>query len=136
MKMKIINIGIVDDHKLFLKTLRGLIDQIPAFNTVLEASNGKMLIKKLQSAETVPDILLLDVNMPFMNGIEAARVISRTLPQIKMIALTMKDDSETRAQMLEEGCRAYLYKDIDPDELQKAILEVNEKGYYSGDGSI
>lgn len=136
MKMKTINIGIVDDHKLFLKTLRGLIDLFPAFNTVLEASNGKMLIKKLQTAETVPDILLLDVNMPFMNGIEVARIISRTLPQIKMIALTMKDDSATRAEMLGEGCCAYLLKDIDPDELERAILEVNEKGYYSGDVSI
>ncbi len=131
--MKRINIGIVDDHQLFLKTMRTLIDQIPAFKTVLEASNGKLLIKQLETAVIIPDILLLDVNMPVMSGAEVAKIVSRSHPQIKIVALTMKDDKTTIANMLQEGCCAYLLKDMHPDALESAILEINEKGYYSGD---
>ena len=130
-----INIGIVDDHQLFLKSLSTLIEGIVAFKIVLEASNGEMLLKKLQSASELPDILLIDVNMPVMDGAKAATVVNERYPQIKLVALTMKDDDTSVINMLKAGCCAYLLKDIHPNELETALFEINEKGYYNADTS-
>jgi len=128
-----INIGIVDDHQLFLKSLSVLIESFPTFKIVLDALNGEGLLNKLQSAETLPDILLLDVNMPVMDGASTAMVISSRYPQIKMVALSMKDDDVSVIKMIKAGCCAYLLKDIHPDELEKALTEVYTKGYYNAD---
>jgi DNA-binding NarL/FixJ family response regulator len=130
-----INIGIVDDHQLFLKSLSVLIESFPTFKIVLDALNGEGLLNKLATAETLPDILLLDVNMPVMDGANTATVISSKYPQIKMIALSMKDDDVSVIKMIKAGCCAYLLKDIHPDELEKALNEVYTKGYYNADVS-
>jgi DNA-binding NarL/FixJ family response regulator len=128
-----INIGIVDDHQLFLKSLSVLIESFPTFKIVLDALNGEALLNKLATAETLPDILLLDVNMPVMDGANTATIISSKYPQIKMIALSMKDDDVSVIKMIKAGCCAYLLKDIHPDELEKALNEVYTKGYYNAD---
>lgn len=128
-----INIGIVDDHQLFLKSLSVLIESFPTFKIVMDALNGEGLLNKLQSAETLPDILLLDVNMPVMDGANTAMVISSKYPQIKMVALSMKDDDVSVIKMIKAGCCAYLLKDIHPDELEKALTEVYTRGYYNAD---
>jgi DNA-binding NarL/FixJ family response regulator len=130
-----INIGIVDDHQLFLKSLSVLIESFPTFKIVLDALNGEALLNKLATAETLPDILLLDVNMPVMDGANTATIISSKYPQIKMIALSMKDDDVSVIKMIKAGCCAYLLKDIHPDELEKALNEVYTKGYYNADVS-
>lgn len=130
-----INIGIVDDHQLFLKSLSTLIEGIPAFKIVVEASNGEMLLTRLKSASVLPDILLVDVNMPVMDGVKAATIVNETYPQVKLAALTMKEDDASVINMLKAGCCAYLLKDIHPNELEKALLEINEKGYYNSDTS-
>jgi DNA-binding NarL/FixJ family response regulator len=128
-----ISIGIVDDHQLFLKSLSVLIESFPTFKIVLDALNGEGLLNKLASAETLPDILLLDVNMPVMDGANTAAAISQKYPQIKMVALSMKDDDVSVIKMIKAGCCAYLLKDIHPDELEKALNEVYMKGYYNAD---
>jgi DNA-binding NarL/FixJ family response regulator len=128
-----INIGIVDDHQLFLKSLSVLIESFPTFKIILDALNGEGLLNKLATAETLPDILLLDVNMPVMDGANTATIISSKYPQIKMIALSMKDDDVSVIKMIKAGCCAYLLKDIHPDELEKALNEVYTKGYYNAD---
>src|SRR3954466_10518393 len=130
-----INIGIVDDHQLFLKSLSVLIESFPTFKIVLDALNGEGLLNKLATAETLPDILLLDVNMPVMDGANTATIISSKYPEIKMIALSMKDDDVSVIEMIKAGCCAYLLKDIHPDELEKALNEVYTKGYYNADVS-
>ncbi len=130
-----INIGIVDDHQLFLKSLSVLIESFPTFKIVLDALNGEGLLNKLATAETLPDILLLDVNMPVMDGASTATIISSKYPEIKMIALSMKDDDVSVIKMIKAGCCAYLLKDIHPDELEKALNEVYTKGYYNADVS-
>src|SRR5580658_7180096 len=89
-RMKI-NIGIADDHQLFVKSLSILIDSYSSFTVVLDALNGEELLKKLQRAQTLPDILLMDVNMPVLDGAKAAMVIAQKYPAIKMVALSMKD---------------------------------------------
>ena len=128
-----INIGIVDDHQLFLKSLSVLIESFPSFNIVLDALNGEGLLNKLESAGVIPDILLLDVNMPVMDGAKTATAISSRYPEIKMVALSMKDDDVSVIKMIKAGCCAYLLKDIHPDELEKALTEVYAKGYYNAD---
>lgn len=128
-----INIGIVDDHQLFLKSLSILIESFPTFDIVVDALNGESLITKLASAKVLPDIILLDVNMPVMDGAKTASVISVKYPLIKLVALSMKDDDTSVINMIKAGCCAYLLKDIHPDELEKALNEVYSKGYYNAD---
>jgi DNA-binding NarL/FixJ family response regulator len=128
-----ISIGIVDDHQLFLKSLGLLICSFPNFELALDALNGQDLLEKIKRLPVQPDILLIDVNMPRMDGVETAKHISYLYPKIKMAALSMKDDDMTIIKMLQAGCTAYLLKDIHPNELEQALLEINTKGYYNAD---
>ena len=134
MNMKI-NIGIVDDHQLFLKSLSILIESFPTFDIVIDALNGESLLNKLASAKVHPDIMLLDVNMPVMDGAKTAAAIAAKYPVIKLVALSMKDDDTSVINMIKAGCCAYLLKDIHPDELEKALNEIYLKGYYNADVS-
>lgn len=128
-----VRIGITDDQQLFLKSLVTLVNTFEGFTTVLDASNGKDLVEKLAASTQLPDILLLDVNMPVMDGITAATEISAKYPGIKLVALSLKDDDITVISMLKAGCCAYLVKDIHPHELEKALNEIYTKGYYNAD---
>ncbi len=128
-----INIGIADDHQLFVKSLSILVDSFTHFSVLLDAVNGDELLKKLSKAAILPDILLLDVNMPVLDGAKAALIVAQKYPAIKMVALSMKDDDTTIISMIKAGCCAYLLKDIHPDELEKALLEIYSKGYYNSD---
>ena len=130
-----INIGIVDDHQLFLKSLSLMLHTFANYKVVLEASNGKDLQTKMSSKKTVPDIILLDVNMPIMNGLETAKWITTEFPSVKAVALSMNDDDHTIIGMIKAGCCAYLMKDTHPNELEKALNEIHLKGYYNGDAS-
>lgn len=128
-----ITVGITDDHQLFLKSLSVLINSFSNFKVVLEALNGQELLNKLAVLSDLPEIILIDVNMPVMNGITTVQKVAEKYPLIKMIALSMKDDDTTIINMIKEGCNAYLQKDIHPDELEKALLQVHTKGIYNGD---
>jgi DNA-binding NarL/FixJ family response regulator len=128
-------IGIADDHQLFLKSLGILIGGFAGCEIVMDALNGEDLIHKLSVTISKPDILLIDVNMPVMDGERTARSISRSYPQIKMVALSMKDDDLSVIRMLRAGCCSYLLKDIHPTELEKALKEVYTRGYYNADTS-
>jgi DNA-binding NarL/FixJ family response regulator len=128
-----ITIGIADDHTLFMKSLSTLIDTIPAFEVVLEAVNGKEVLARLGLGRPLPDIILLDVNMPVLNGIRTSELLAKEYPTIKTVALSMKADDTTVISMLKAGCCAYLLKDIHPDELERALLEVQSRGYYNAD---
>lgn len=128
-------IGIVDDHQLFLKSLSTLIASLPGYTIVLEALNGKDMADKLAAGQTVPDIILIDVTMPVMDGFATARYLTERYPQAKTIALSMKDDDFSVIGMIKAGCCAYLLKDIHPNELERALQEVIEKGYYNADVS-
>jgi len=126
-------IGIVDDQQLFLKSLCTLVDTFENFETVLDALNGEQLLKKLNSVAVLPEIILIDVNMPVMDGIATVAAISKKYPAIKLVALSMEDDDATIINMIRSGCCAYLLKDIHPDELEKALEEIHKKGYYNAD---
>jgi len=128
-----ITIGIVDDHQLFLKSLISLIEKFSDVEIVLEALSGEKLLSKLDTMSSVPDIILLDVNMPIMDGAKTAQAISKKYPNIKLVALSMKDDDTSIINMIKAGCCAYLLKDIHPDELEKALGEIHKHGYYNAD---
>jgi len=128
-----INIGIVDDHQLFLKSLVLLIGNYSNCNIVLEALNGKDLQAKLPLAKHIPDIMLIDVNMPVMDGIATTTWMHKHYHRVKKVALSMKDDDMTIIKMIKAGCCAYLLKDIHPDEFEIAINEIATQGFYNGD---
>jgi len=128
-----LSLGIADDHQLFLKSLSVLLGSFPNVEVVIEALRGDILLQKLAGLPVQPDILLIDVNMPVMDGPHTVEKIAGQYPAIKMIALSMKDDDATIIRMLKAGCCAYLLKDIHPDELERALVEVNSKGYYNAD---
>jgi len=130
-----IALGIADDHQLFLKSLSLLITSLKDFTIIAEAMNGKDLIDKLEIKKQEPEIILLDVNMPVMDGKETAEYLTKKYPAIKLVALSMKDDDATIISMIKAGCCAYLLKDIHPDELDKALHEIYNKGYYNADAA-
>ncbi|HVI44751.1 MAG TPA: response regulator transcription factor [Chitinophaga sp.] len=130
-----INIAIADDHQLFLKSLSLLISGFSGFRIVAEAVNGKELLDKVLLLPTPPDIVLLDVNMPVMDGAKATAALQRRYPGIRLVALSMKDNDATIVTMLKAGCCAYLLKDIHPTELERALLEIHTHGTYYNDAS-
>lgn len=130
-----IPVGIVDDHQLFLKSLGLMLKSFKVYDVVVEALNGKDLQEKLAQNREIPSIMLIDVNMPEMNGIETAKWMHAQYPNTKLVALSMNDADTVIIDMIKAGCCAYLLKETHPDELEKALEEVHNKGYYNGDVS-
>lgn len=125
-----INIGIVDDHQLFSKSLSMLLSSFPDFSVVVDATSGKDLQDKLKMISVLPDIMLIDVTMPEMDGIETSLWLKKSYPSIRLVALSMNDKEQTIIDMLKAGCCSYLYKDTHPDELEHALKEVYAQNYY------
>ena len=130
-----ITIAIADDHQLFLKSVGLLIENFENFEIVAEALNGESLLHKLQGLTELPDIILIDVNMPVLNGAATAARISEKYPQVKLVALSMKDDDTSVLDMIRAGCCAYLLKDMHPNDLERALIEIHNTGYYNADRS-
>ncbi len=126
-------IVIVDDHSLFAGSLEGLINNFPHFEVQYVANNGQELIDNLSSENVFPDIILLDINMPVLNGIQTMVWLKSNHPQLDVLALSMEDNEDTIIKMLRYGAKGYLLKDIHPEELQNALEEVIEKGFYYTD---
>jgi len=130
-----IKIGIVDDHQLFLKSLALMLHSFNNYDVIVEGSNGKDLQKKLTDSKLLPEIMLIDVNMPVMDGIATATWLNENYPEIKLVALSQNDGDKAIIDMLKAGCCAYLLKDTHPNELEKALNEIYEKGFYNADAS-
>ncbi len=126
--MDIIKVAIADDHKIFRK---GVILSLRLYSNikfVLEANDGNELLENI--AEASPDVVLMDLRMPGKDGIEATKIISKQYPQIKVLVLTMYEDERFVYHMMENGANGYLLKNSEPSEIRRAIMEVQEKGYY------
>ncbi len=130
-----IKVGIVDDHQLFLKSLGLMLQSLGNYEVIVEAINGKDLQEKMINKNNAPEIILLDMNMPVMDGIATAAWLNENFPGIKLVALTMNDTDKSILQMIKAGCCAYLLKDIHPNELDRALNEIYTKGYYNADES-
>jgi len=127
------SIVVVDDHILIARALSGIIDTFRKYEVLYEAENGKMLIEKFRVPKNVPDIVLLDITMPVMDGFETARWLTEHHPEILIMALSMQDEEETLIKMLRCGARGYLLKNIHPTELEAALDALVSKGYYYPD---
>ncbi|KGL61990.1 response regulator transcription factor [Polaribacter sp. Hel1_85] len=128
--MKKINIVIADDEELFRKGIRFLLEREPNFNIIYEVENGKKLIDYISKTEEFPDIILMDLKMPEINGVEATKVIHKTHPDIKIIALTSFGSKSFITNMIDVGASSYLLKDTTPKMVIHTINEVSEKGFY------
>lgn len=128
-----IKVGLVDDHQLFLKSLSLMLETLNDFEVVVEALNGQDLQQKLAAKGVLPDLMLIDVNMPVMDGIKTTMWLQETYPAVKPIALSMNDKDGAIIKMFKAGCCAYLLKDVHPTVLEKALHEVYTKGYYNAD---
>jgi DNA-binding NarL/FixJ family response regulator len=128
-------IGIVDDHQLFLKSLGLLLQTFGKYEVIVEGLNGEDLQFRMKNVEFVPEIMLVDVNMPVMNGTETVKWLKKDYPGMKLVALSVNNSDKAIIEMIKAGCCAYLLKDTHPDELEKALEEIAEKGYYNGDVS-
>jgi len=123
-------VAIVDDHNLFADSLMGLINNFDDFEVQYCATNGQELIDKLTPKNDFPDIILLDINMPVMNGVQTITWLYKNQPNLKVLALSMDDSEETIIKMLRNGAKGYLLKDIHPDELENALNQTIKKGFY------
>jgi len=125
----IINIAIIDDHALFRKSLSILIDLFPNCKVLYDASNGKDFIAQLKP-NNLPDIVLMDINMPVMDGFATTSWLLSNYPAIKVLALSTMDAETSIIKMIKCGAKGYLLKDAEPAELKLAFEEVIYRGYF------
>jgi two-component system invasion response regulator UvrY len=123
------SVALVDDHVLLRNGLANIIRNFQSHDILFEADNGRQCVARLE-AGLIPSIVLLDINMPEMDGYSTAMVIKSRFPQVKVLALSMYDSENSIIRMLRSGARGYILKDSDPGELQQALLDVQQKGYY------
>jgi len=128
--MKKTNLIIVDDHLLFSNALNSLISNFKEFEVIKILNNGQELVDYFSNNERKPDIVLMDIQMPVLNGIEATKWLKQNHPEIKVLALSMECDETTILKMLRAGAKGYLLKDIHPSILQHALNEVKNNGFY------
>lgn len=131
--MKKHKIVIVDDHSLFAESLESLINNFSDFDVQYVVNNGQELIDRLSSKEDFPDVVLLDINMPVMNGVQTMYWLKKNQIKLDVLALSMDDTEETIIKMLSYGAKGYLLKDIHPEELEHALNAVISKGFYYTD---
>ncbi len=124
-----IKVALVDDHVILRKSLAILIGMLQGFEIVSEAGNGKEFIDQLDKNK-LPDIVLMDITMPVMDGVETTKWLKQNKYKIKVIALSMIKNELVIIRMLKNGARGYILKDCEPEELQTALLDVYHKGYY------
>jgi DNA-binding NarL/FixJ family response regulator len=122
---------IVDDHKIFRDGVKLLLSQFPFVNNVYESSNGKDFLHKL--SEITPDIVLMDINMPEMGGIETTIEALDRYPKLRIIVLTTFHDDDLVEQMMLAGVEGYMLKRSTPEEFEKALLKVHAGGNYFSD---
>jgi DNA-binding NarL/FixJ family response regulator len=128
--MEIIRVAIADDHEIFRKGLRIILNEIDELKVVGEAQNGHELFEILKHHEV--DVILMDIRMPVMDGIEATKKVVEKYPHIKVIALTMFEEISYFNQMVEAGANGFLLKKTNKDELYRAILQVmQDETYFS-----
>jgi DNA-binding NarL/FixJ family response regulator len=126
-------IVIVDDHILIAKALQGIIDNFKDFEVIYVCENGKDLIQKLESNNKIPDILLLDISMPIMDGFETVTWLTEHHPEVKVMALSMQGEEKSVIKMVSNGAKGYLLKNAHPIELENALTKLNANGFFYPD---
>ena len=129
MNQKKSKIILVDDHTLLRDALSNLINSFEEFSVINSLNNGTELIRALSEGYR-PDLILLDLNMPVLDGFETAKWLSANYPEIKILILTMYDSEIALIRLLKVGVKGFLKKDTHPNELRNALNAVSENGYY------
>ncbi len=122
-------IAIADDHQLLAQALSDLIQKFEGYDVLYVAENGRDLIDRFPT-QGIPDILLLDIHMPEMDGFETAAYLQQHHPDLKILTLSMMDRDEHVARMIRYGVRGYLLKGSRPSELRQALDDIRTKGFY------
>ena len=124
------SIAIVDDHILIAKALAGIIKNFTAFEVLYECEHGKALQEKFINKKNIPNIVLLDISMPVMDGFETALWLKESHPEVLIIALSMQDDERSLIKMVKSGANGYLLKNVHPLELENALTTLVKNGFY------
>ncbi|WP_295334805.1 response regulator transcription factor [Flavobacterium sp.] len=123
-------IAIVDDHILIAQAIKGIIANFENFETICECENGQELIDKITTHNALPDIVLLDISMPVMDGFQTADWLQKNHPEVLVMVLSMQNDEQSVIKMVRNGAKSYLLKNSHPRELESALLKMVENGFY------
>lgn len=129
--MSKIKIAIADDYKIFREGLKVGLSSDENLEVLLEADNGEDLLKSLETQS--PDVIIMDLKMPIMDGLEATKAVRKKYPSIKVLVVSMYDDDKFIIHLMENGANGYLLKNAEPDEIRRSIYAVHENGYYFND---
>ena len=125
-----IRIGLADDEELFRKGIAFILEREADFEVVFEAENGQKLLDTLATMDDLPDVVLTDLKMPMVNGIEATKAVLKKYPAIKVIALTSYNTRGFIANMVDIGAAAFLVKNSTPKTVKHTVREVVKRGFY------
>lgn len=133
MKKERYKVAVVDDHLLIAKAISSIVESFRDFEVLYEAEHGKALQERFRQPNGIPDIVLLDISMPVMDGFATAAWLREQHPGVFVMALSVQDDDESLIRMIKNGARGYLHKNVHPVELEKALLMLVNKGMYYPD---
>lgn len=125
---RLIRIVLADDHPVVREGLRTMLPQCGPVEIIGEAENGRVLIDLVE--ELQPDVVLMDIKMPEMNGIEAMELLTRNYPHVKVLVLSMYDNPEYVRRLVKAGCRGYMLKDSSPHEMTSAVEKIHRGEFY------
>ena len=132
-KEETIKVAMIDDHDMLRK---GICDFLIGygFEILFEAENGKLALEQMEQGKVIPDVMVVDINMPVMNGFDTAKALLEKYPQTNILAFSVNDDVKDVVKMLNCGAKGYILKGADPEELKKAIVAINGGGRYFSAG--
>lgn len=128
--MSKVQIAIADDHLLVRNGIMKIINELNDFIVSIDASHGQELLNKLENAKEIPDIAIIDISMPILDGFETVLQINKIFPSIKCIALSVHSDFNSVFRMIQYGAKAYLLKDCSPQQMEETLLKVYREGSY------
>jgi DNA-binding NarL/FixJ family response regulator len=126
-----IKIAIADDYKIYRDGLKVGLSADENLDVIMEADNGEDLMKELEKQS--PDVIIMDLKMPIMDGMEATKAVRKKYPSIKVLVVTMYEDDKFIIHLMENGANGYLLKNAEPEDIRKSIYAVHENGYYFND---
>ncbi len=129
-KEQTIKVAIADDHTMFREGLIRILSAYKNIEVLFSVENGKDLLKQLGNAVKLPDICIIDINMPVMNGYDTVKRIKKDYATVNCLALSMYGDEENIIRMIRSGAKGYILKGDQPSKLVKALEEVHEKGFF------
>lgn len=126
-------VAIADDHVMMRKGTVAFINSYPDFSVIIEADNGKELLDAIEKSDPKPDIAIVDINMPVMNGYDTVIALRNRWPDVKILILTMINDEFSIIRMLRNGAKGYLLKASHPEDLHRGLMEVYDDKYFSSE---